>query len=61
LLKEGLADELSILLSPHIIGKSKMNLFRTLEADIDLKLISSKVYDEDYIHVIYEILQKGDL
>jgi len=56
LLKEGLADKLSLLLSPHLIGETKQNLFRTLDKDIDLKLANVQIYDEDYIHILYDII-----
>ena len=56
LLKEGLADELSILISPFIVGKAATNLFRSLEQKVNLELIRTERIKGSHMHVLYRVL-----
>ena len=42
LLKEGLVDEVTLLISPVVVGKGSTNLFRSLENRVNLELIRSE-------------------
>ncbi len=56
LLKEGLVDEVVMLISPVIVGKSGTNLFRHLENKVNLELIRSERVRGNHILVFYRVL-----
>lgn len=58
LLEQGLVDEISLIISPVLVGTGIHNLFRSLSIPdkIHLKLVQSEVYDRDYLFVIYQVL-----
>jgi len=60
LLENDLIDEISIIISPVLVGEKSTNLFRNLHLkndNVKLELLRSKIYDGDYLHLIYKILK----
>jgi 2,5-diamino-6-(ribosylamino)-4(3H)-pyrimidinone 5'-phosphate reductase len=58
LLEEGLVDELSILLSPIIVGNEQsVPLFRTLDIkkNINLELLETKTMEKGHVHLKYKV------
>ena len=53
LLREGLLDELSLLLEPIVLGKGK-RLFEDPSGSIGLRLIESRTLDNGVLHLRYE-------
>ena len=56
LIKEGLVDELTLLISPVIVGRSATNLFRFLESKVNLELIRSERIRGNHILIVYRVL-----
>jgi 2,5-diamino-6-(ribosylamino)-4(3H)-pyrimidinone 5'-phosphate reductase len=56
LLKDGLVDEVALLISPVIVGKDSTNLFRYLENKVNLELIRSERIRGNHMLVIYRVL-----
>jgi 2,5-diamino-6-(ribosylamino)-4(3H)-pyrimidinone 5'-phosphate reductase len=56
LLKEGLVDEVALLVSPVIVGKNATNLFRYLENRVNLELIRSERVRGNHMLVFYRVL-----
>jgi 2,5-diamino-6-(ribosylamino)-4(3H)-pyrimidinone 5'-phosphate reductase len=56
LLKEGLVDEVSLLISPVIVGKGATNLFRYLENKVNMELIRSERIRGNHLLMIYRVL-----
>jgi 2,5-diamino-6-(ribosylamino)-4(3H)-pyrimidinone 5'-phosphate reductase len=56
LLKEGLVDEVSLLISPVVVGKAATNLFRCLENKVNLELIRSERVKGNHMLVLYRVL-----
>jgi 2,5-diamino-6-(ribosylamino)-4(3H)-pyrimidinone 5'-phosphate reductase len=56
LLKEGLVDEVSLLISPVIVGKASTNLFRHLENKVNLELIRTERIKGNHMLVFYRVL-----
>jgi len=57
LLKEGLVAEMSLLISPVVVGKQATNLFRTLESKVNLELIRSERIRANHLLAIYRVLE----
>jgi 2,5-diamino-6-(ribosylamino)-4(3H)-pyrimidinone 5'-phosphate reductase len=62
LLKQGLVDKISILVSPVIVGKSKNYLIKDLnlkseKSRIDLQLIKNEIIDENHILLVYKVIK----
>ncbi len=55
MLQEGLVDELTLLISPVIVGKSQTNLFRHLEGKVNLELIRSERVKGNDMLVVYRV------
>jgi 2,5-diamino-6-(ribosylamino)-4(3H)-pyrimidinone 5'-phosphate reductase len=55
LFKHGLVDQLSLLIAPVIVGKQSMNLFRTLDASVNLVLISHEQLRNNNLLVNYNV------
>ena len=53
LLREGLLDELSLLLEPIVLGKGK-RLYEDPSGSIGLKLVESRTLDNGVLHLRYE-------
>lgn len=58
LLEQGLADEICLIISPCLVGASTPTVFRSLNIcnRIDLKLKQSRVIDNNYLVVNFEIV-----
>ncbi len=56
LLKEGLVDEIALLISPVIVGKNGTNLFRSLEHKVNLELIRSERIKGNNMLMFYRAL-----
>lgn len=56
LLKEGLVDEVMLLISPVVVGKGATNLFRSLESKVNLELIRSERIRSNHLLVVYRVL-----
>lgn len=59
LLEQGLVEEISLILSPEIVGKKGTNLFRSLEkSGIQLELIRDEIVEKKYVHLVYRVLKE---
>jgi 2,5-diamino-6-(ribosylamino)-4(3H)-pyrimidinone 5'-phosphate reductase len=60
LLEQGLVDEISLVISPCLVGIKFPDAFRSLvlQERVQLKLICSEIVDENYISLLYSILKK---
>jgi 2,5-diamino-6-(ribosylamino)-4(3H)-pyrimidinone 5'-phosphate reductase len=56
LLKEGLVDEVMLLVSPVIVGKIQTNLFRYLENKVNLELIRGERIRSNHMLIVYRVL-----
>ena len=62
LLENDLVDEVSIIISPVLVGDKDTNLFRMLHQkndNIKLELLQNKICDDNHLHLIYRVLKKG--
>ena len=57
LLENGLVDEISLLISPVLVGKKSTNLFRSLSSNIKLEIIENEVLDKNYVLLVYKVLE----
>ncbi len=58
LLEQGLAEEISLLLSPVLVGKASLNLFGKLEkSGIGLELVKNERMEGNYLHLLYRVLK----
>jgi 2,5-diamino-6-(ribosylamino)-4(3H)-pyrimidinone 5'-phosphate reductase len=59
LIEQGLADEISLVISPCLVGNSSLNAFGglVLPEVVKLELISSEVLDGNYLSAHYNILE----
>jgi 2,5-diamino-6-(ribosylamino)-4(3H)-pyrimidinone 5'-phosphate reductase len=59
LLEQGLADELSLVISPCLVGDGSLHAFGSLvlQETVKLELMSSEVLDGNYLNVHYNILE----
>jgi len=48
-------DEISLLISPVIVGKKAKHMFHDIHDGIKLKRTRYEVYDDGHIRVTYEI------
>lgn len=60
LLEQGLVDEISLIVSPVLVGTAIPNVFRSLvvEKKIQLELINSQIVDRNYLWVSYKVIQE---
>jgi 2,5-diamino-6-(ribosylamino)-4(3H)-pyrimidinone 5'-phosphate reductase len=56
LLKEGIVDEVALLISPVIVGKVSTNLFRYLETKMNLELIRTERIRNNHMLVLYRVI-----
>lgn len=58
LISQGLVDEISLVVSPCLVGNSNPSLFRSLSLQdkIQLKLVCSEIIDDNYLSLIYKIV-----
>lgn len=58
LLEQGLVEEISLILTPEIIGKNGTNLFRGIEkSGIQLELMRNEIVEKKYVHLVYRVLK----
>jgi len=58
LLEKGLAEEISLVLTPEIVGKNGTNLFRGIEkSGIQLELVRNEIVEKKYVHLVYRVLK----
>ncbi|MDM7919745.1 MAG: RibD family protein [Methanosarcina sp.] len=58
LLEQGLVEEISLVLTPQIVGKNGTNLFRGIEkSGIQLELIRNEIVEKKYVHLVYRVLK----
>jgi 2,5-diamino-6-(ribosylamino)-4(3H)-pyrimidinone 5'-phosphate reductase len=57
LLEQGLVDEVQLLVSPEIVGKKAVNLFRSLSKQVKLQLLKSEVVEKSYVLLAYKVLK----
>ena len=58
LLEHGLVEEISLILTPEIVGKNGTNLFRNLEkSGIQLELLKDEIVEKKYVHLVYKVLK----
>ena len=57
LLQQGLVDEISLVVSPCLVGQSSPHAFRslTLENRLDLALLRCEVLEGDLVHLLYRV------
>lgn len=55
LLESGLVDEVHLLVSPQIVGKKSVNLFRSLENSIRLRLIKVEAIRDSHVLLVYAV------
>jgi len=59
LLEHGLVDEISLILTPEIVGKNGTNLFRTLgKSGIRLELLRNEIVEKQCVHLVYRVLKE---
>jgi 2,5-diamino-6-(ribosylamino)-4(3H)-pyrimidinone 5'-phosphate reductase len=59
LLEHGLVEEISLILTPEIVGKNGTNLFRILEkSGIRLELLRDEIVEKKYVHLVYQVLKE---
>lgn len=62
LLRQGLVDEVSVLISPQLTGgRSPRSIFvaddlTSMAGVVDLKLVQHEVLDENYVHLYYQVV-----
>ncbi len=55
LLEQGIADEISLIVTPAIAGTGQKNLFRSVHTSRDLELISSRELGGGRVHLRYRV------
>jgi len=59
LLEQGLVEEISLVLTPEIVGKNGTNLFRGIEkSEIQLELVRNEIVEKKYVHLVYRVLKE---
>jgi 2,5-diamino-6-(ribosylamino)-4(3H)-pyrimidinone 5'-phosphate reductase len=56
LITQGLVDEITLLISPVIVGSGATNLFRHLDYRVNLELIRSEVIRGNHLLAVYRVL-----
>lgn len=58
LLEQALVEEISLVLTPEIVGKTGTNLFRGIEkSGIQLELVRNEIVEKKYVHLVYRVLK----
>lgn len=59
LLEQGLVEEISLILTPEIVGKNGTNLFRGIEkSGVQLELVKNEIVEKKYVHLVYRVLKE---
>jgi len=61
LLNQGLIDEISLLISPELIGQQAEYMFREVSENIKLEKAKCTILDEDYIWLVYKVKKNQKL
>ncbi|BBB49552.1 2,5-diamino-6-(ribosylamino)-4(3H)-pyrimidinone 5'-phosphate reductase [Pelolinea submarina] len=58
LLQQGLVDEISLVVSPCLVGQSSPNVFRSLnlENNVDLEWLRSDALEGGFVHLMYRVI-----
>ena len=56
LLEQGFVSEVHLLVTPQIVGKKGVNLFRNLNKLVKLELLKSEVVDKNHVLLAYKVL-----
>jgi 2,5-diamino-6-(ribosylamino)-4(3H)-pyrimidinone 5'-phosphate reductase len=56
LLNQGLADEVSLLVHPLIVGKTAYTMFGDIDRNIFLKLIKKDHLEDNYLWLTYRVI-----
>ena len=58
LLQQGLVDEISLVVSPCLVGQSSPNVFRSLDLvnRVDLEWLRSDVLEGGFVHLMYRVI-----
>jgi 2,5-diamino-6-(ribosylamino)-4(3H)-pyrimidinone 5'-phosphate reductase len=59
LLNQGLIDEISLLISPEIIGRKSQYLFKEVKKNIKLKKIKCSILDKNYVWIVYKVIKSN--
>jgi 2,5-diamino-6-(ribosylamino)-4(3H)-pyrimidinone 5'-phosphate reductase len=57
LINQGLADEISLLVHPVVVGEKSYNMFSDIKGNINLELIKSEIMEKDYIWLTYRFIR----
>jgi 2,5-diamino-6-(ribosylamino)-4(3H)-pyrimidinone 5'-phosphate reductase len=59
LIEQGLVSEISVIISPVLVGMRGLRLFRSLglPSILKLKLLQNKVLDKNYLLLVYKVLK----
>jgi 2,5-diamino-6-(ribosylamino)-4(3H)-pyrimidinone 5'-phosphate reductase len=57
LVRQGLVNEISLIISPVIAGNRSQNLFRTFENKVNLDLIKADRLKGNHVLVVYRVLR----
>ena len=55
LLESGLVDEVHLIVSPQIVGKKSVNLFRSLKNSIQLRLVKVEAIRDGHVLLVYAV------
>ena len=55
LLESGIVDEVHLLVSPQIVGKKSVNLFRSLKNSIRLRLVKVEAIRDGHVLLVYAV------
>ena len=56
LISQGLAEEISLLVHPVIVGGESYNMFSDLKRNVKMELIKCEVLEKEYIWLVYRII-----
>ncbi len=57
MLEKGLIDEISLIVSPELVGKEQTSMFGPLSTRVKLRLKSSDLLENGLIHLLYEVVK----
>ena len=57
LIERGLVDEIQLLVSPQIVGKTASNLFRNINQNVKLQLLNSRSVNNSHVLLIYKVIR----
>lgn len=57
LLNQGLANEISLLVHPVVVGNNSYNMFSDIETNLKLKLLKKEILEKEYIWLVYKVIR----